>query len=451
MFQRIVDNCYGNIFVTDNQGKIIYLNESSADSLGLPRTELLKMSIYDLVKQNLVENAASIAAMEKEKMVFRLVPCKKTGHVLATISNPVFGEEGKLEMTVTYSQTESKLNNFIEMLEEEKEKAKFALSYLQKRISDEVIAESKKTKDIFLYAKRIAMSDSTAILFGESGTGKEVLARYIHKNSHRKDAIFLPINCASIPAELMEAEFFGYERGAFTGALKDGKPGIFEVADKGTLFLDEIGELPLSMQSKLLRVLGSGEIIRVGGNNVKSVNVRIVAATNRNLWNMTKAGTFREDLYYRLNIIPITLPPLRERREDILPMSNSFLDKFNRKYTLAKFFHPDTEKLFVEYNWPGNIRELKNVIERLVITSTDNCLRINRMNLEIDNPSQAYVDEQSVVKPDYSTSLKEHMEQYEAQYINKVITDCEGNISMAAEKLGVHRSCLYKKINKLAL
>jgi PAS domain S-box-containing protein len=448
MFQTIVDNCFGNIFVTDGKGKIIYLNESSAASLGYPREVLLGMTIYDLAEQGIARNPASITVIETGKPVIRLVPCRDTGISLAAVSSPVFDEAGNLQMVVTYSQSESKLNGFIECLDEERRKAKEALQYLQNRKSPEIVSESPSSKRIFAYAERVAESDSTVMLYGESGTGKEVLAHYIHKNSRRQESAFLPINCAAIPAELMEAEFFGYERGAFTGALKDGKPGIFELADGGTLFLDEIGELPLPMQSKLLRVLGTGEVIRVGGGKVKQTDVLVIAATNRDLRAMTKQGSFREDLFYRLNVIPITIPPLRERPEDILILAQSFLDKYNKKYGYHKSFTPETMKDFCSYHWPGNVRELKNVVERFAVTSPDDRIKLNSSQLEMGVVEQGGT--LTLVRPtmDYGVSLKERVAEFEEQYIRRVLEDCGGNVAIAAERLEMHRSGLYKKMKK---
>ena len=210
-------------------------------------------------------------------------------------------------------------------------------------------------QEIYSVARAVAGTDGSVLLLGESGVGKEVIARYIHKNSPRSSNVFIPVNCAAIPPNLFESEFFGYTKGAFTGALKEGKAGLFEMANGGTLFLDEVGELPLDIQSKLLRVLEDGEVRRLGSNTESHVDVRIISATNRNLRQMVDEHLFRLDLYYRLSIIPISIPPLRERREDILALSEQFLNEFNRKYGTDKPFSGDLKQMLLNYSWPDTI------------------------------------------------------------------------------------------------
>ena len=225
-------------------------------------------------------------------------------------------------------------------------------------------------------AERAAQLDSTILLHGESGTGKEVFARFIHSHSQRAQQIFLPVNCAAIPRELMESEFFGYDKGAFTGSSREGKVGLFEMAHGGTSFLDEIGELNLPLQSKLLRVLETGEIKRVGGTSIKKVNVRIVAATNRDLKAEVAAGRFRQDLYYRLSAFSVELPPLRSCPEDICFLIDRLMEKIPQKYGVPpKSLSGEAFAKLLSYNWPGNIRELENVIERAVILTTDGLIR----------------------------------------------------------------------------
>ena len=245
-------------------------------------------------------------------------------------------------------------------------------------------------KKILQVCQKISKTDSTVLIRGESGTGKGVLASYIHKISHRKKNTFLKINCAALPEDLLESELFGYVRGAFTGANKSGKIGLIEAANGGTLFLDEIGELPLSLQAKLLQVIQDKEYIPIGGNKVKHVDVRIIAATNRNLEEMVKNKQFREDLFYRLNVIEIEIPPLRERQEDIIPLSYSFLYKFNEKYGENKLISQECLDLFSCYHWPGNIRQLENLIERLVIVTNNPVIEVSDLPPFIsanDNPS----------------------------------------------------------------
>ncbi|MCL1809225.1 MAG: sigma-54 dependent transcriptional regulator [Clostridiales bacterium] len=311
-----------------------------------------------------------------------------------------------------------------------------------------ILTHNKKMKELYAFVEKAAKSNSTITISGESGTGKEVIARFIHENSPRRKSMFLPVNCAAIPHELMESEFFGYDKGAFTGASREGKPGFFEIADGGSLFLDEIGELPLPLQSKLLRVLETGDIIRIGSNKVMNTDVRIIAATNKNLYTMLGEGSFREDLYYRLHIIPVRLPPLRERKDDIEFLASQFLCDLNKKYKSNKRFSSRTLAAFKEYDWPGNIRELKNVVERLVIVSAAVEIDIKKealhVNREGPEPASAVNGRPSVF--DFGSSYREAVETFEKAYIQSVIESCNGNISTAAKSLGLHRSSIYKKL-----
>ena len=313
-----------------------------------------------------------------------------------------------------------------------------------------IIGKSKGLMEVLNTVARIARTNASVLITGESGTGKEVLANFVHQNSLRRDKPFIPINCAAIPAELMEAEFFGYEKGAFTGANREGKAGLFEMADNGTIFLDELGEMPLSLQSKLLRVLESGEVKRIGSSKTIKTNVRIIAATNRNLNKMVEENTFREDLYYRLNVIPIKIPPLRERPEDIEALSEHFLREYNRKYGRNITLSNDVMKKFKKYPWPGNIRELRNEIERYVITEGK-----LRFDMETDslpekknNTPEISDDGRNVVFKGYIGPLKDVMSRYEMEYIKSVIKECGGVMTEAAKRLGIHRSALYKKLEK---
>ena len=300
-------------------------------------------------------------------------------------------------------------------------------------------------------AGNVAKTDSTVMLYGESGTGKDVIAKYIHRLSKRKDAAFISLNCAAIPENLVESELFGYEKGAFTGADKKGKHGLFEIADKGTLFLDEIAELPLYLQPKLLRVIENGEVRSIGATVDKKVDVRLIAATNKNLKQMVENNLFRQDLFYRLNVIPITIPPLRDRPEDILVLAQKFLDELNKKYKCNKFFGPRITDSLMKYHWPGNVRELKNIVERLFITSPD--LEINGYDSVIVSHGERYADEEdlqlnadlSAIESNKNVKLKEFLAEAEEYYIEKVIEECNGSISEAANRLGIHRSVLYRK------
>ena len=306
-----------------------------------------------------------------------------------------------------------------------------------------MVAVDNATLSVILMADKVAPMDSTVMLTGETGVGKEVFAEYIHQNSKRSDKAFIRINCGAIPANLIESELFGYERGAFTGADKNGKMGLFEVADHGTVFLDEIGELPLEMQVKLLRVLQEQEVERIGGVKPIKIDVRVIAATNRNLEEMAKQKKFREDLYYRLMVFPIEIPPLRERKKDVIPLAEMFLGRLNRKYGFEKQFSDGAVRLMEDYSWPGNIRELKNIVERAVIINE--AAEISASSLSIAVPtSPMRCAEQIRSDVDGDINLKAAVEAVEKEYMERAYQKY-GNVRDAAKSLGMTHATFVRK------
>ncbi len=306
---------------------------------------------------------------------------------------------------------------------------------------DRMIGQSPSMQHIRELLEKVQVSDSTVLLLGASGTGKELLARSIHEQSSRAQHPFLAINCGAIPHDLLESELFGHEKGAFTGAIQS-RAGRFELAEGGTLFLDEIGDMPLNMQVKLLRVLQEKQFERVGGKFLIEANVRIIAATHRNLQEELSQGRFREDLYYRLNVFPISLPPLKERAEDIPLLIQYFRE------TLSKVRHIDFELTeeaigyLKNYSWPGNIRELSNLIERLSVLYPGQVVDLPKLN--------PLFSENKFSLPIFISSfnLKEHIESIERQYIEKALKECEGVVSQAAERLGLRRTTLIEKMKR---
>jgi formate hydrogenlyase transcriptional activator len=333
---------------------------------------------------------------------------------------------------------------------------------------DQIVGDSSALKHVLELVETVAPSDSTVLLLGETGTGKELIARAIHDHSRRKDRTFVKLNCAAIPTGLFESELFGHEKGAFTGAISQ-KMGRLELADQGTLFLDEVGDVPLEIQPKLLRALQEREFERLGSTRTKKVNVRMVAATNRDLEGMLSAREFRSDLYYRLNVFPIRIPPLRERREDIPLLARYFTQKFS--YQMGKRIEAipaSTMKALVEWNWPGNVRELANFIERAVILTRGTSLdapRSELSNLRMDESTTtaaavrgteeiARIVKETIHALDRKTSVADEYERKQRDEIVRALTECKGRVGGddgAAVRLGLNRTTLLSRMKKLGI
>ena len=442
--EKVLDSYFGNIFITYRNEKILYVNAKMAASIQMTKEELTELTLEQLRERKLWLRSVSQELYQK-KCPFDAYNVSRWGDELFTHIEPIVDEQGEVIMRAQFSIPKHMLTTFSQYADTEKsnfQKYKDIADYLEtrKETTESLICESPASKLTFHEALYLSRMDSTVLLCGETGTGKDVLANYVYRNSKRADQPFVPVNCSAIPAELMESEFFGYERGAFTGARSSGKPGLFEMADRGTLFLDEIGELPISMQAKLLRVLETGEVMRIGGTKFIQTDVRVIAATNRDLKRMVSEQKFREDLYYRLNVMPLFLPPLRERTEDILPLADLFLSKNNRKYGLNRTLTAELRQSLLAYRWPGNIRELRNVIERYAISG--------RMDIDISRGGAASENGLQGLGLGPETPLHEACEAFERTYIKNALAACEGSVAKAAKRLGIHRSLLYKKLKK---
>jgi sigma-54 specific flagellar transcriptional regulator A len=329
-----------------------------------------------------------------------------------------------------------------------------------------IATNNPRMKEVFELARKVAQTSSTVLILGESGTGKEVIAKYIHHLSQRQGP-FVAINCAAIPEELLEAELFGYEKGAFTGAIK-AKPGKFEQAKDGTIFLDEIGDLSLKLQAKLLRVLQERVVERLGGERPIKVNARIIAATNQNLETLVKERRFREDLYYRLNVIPIFVPPLRERKEDIPMLAEFFLKKVCRREGIPiKKLSQDVIECLLEYNFPGNVRELENMVERMVILTDDEVISLDKLPhpmveklTKVKERKEDLIDERIFFSPNYQSpekiftsdfNLNEYLKEIEIFYLKKALELSKGVKSKAAKLLGLNRTTFIEKLKRYGL
>lgn len=449
---KIIENLQGSVFATDGAGKIILVNPVAVNLLEVPAEEMVGYTVLDMLKKGYWSNSTVLQAIDKREVVSAPIHCKNGTKNIST-SIPIFSEDGKVDLVITSSNGEQDFYKLYEILKHEQiesNRYKRQLEFLKYSKEKKIVAQSPAMKKSLSDAALASKIDNTIIITGETGVGKDVIANYIHANSERRDNAFVGINCAAISENLFNAELFGYEKGSFTGASSRGKMGLFEVAKNGTIFLDEIAELPLPIQAKLLRVLESKMFRRVGGTeDIKSTS-RILCATNRDLKKMVDKGLFRNDLYYRLNEFTINVVPLRNRKDDIIPLSDLFLESYNRKYDTHKYLSDKMKNNLLNYFWPGNIRELRNVISRAYIIVEDEELNMDltisdEMQDEDDSENQKQMLDECV---NNKKTLKEFRDKVESMYIDDVIKQCNGNISEAAKNLGINRSHLYRKLTK---
>ncbi|MDS0527881.1 sigma 54-interacting transcriptional regulator [Clostridium sp. SHJSY1] len=444
----IIECSYDGIYITDGDANTIKVNNAYERITGLKKEDVLGRNMKDLEREGFISQSATLLVLKDRKTV-TIQQEFKTGVKVLVSSNPIWDENGKIAMVVTNVRDVTQLYELKEQLQKNKEINKKYVSEIEEmRIqlldTSEIVAEDHKTIEIIQFANRVAKVDTTILMLGETGVGKDQIAKYIHKCSKRCENQFIKVNCGAVPASLIESEFFGYEKGAFTGANKDGKMGLFELASGGSIFLDEIGELPMDMQVKLLRVLQEMEVVRIGGTKSIKIDVRVLAATNRNLEEMIKNNQFREDLYYRLNVVPLLIPPLRERKQDIIPLITLFLEQLNIKYNFNKIFAPDALNCLYEYSWPGNVRELKNIVERVVIMSENDKIKKSDLPKNINSSSSVIVNLDTFEE---GLNLKETLDAIEEKLIKKAY-DKYGNVRMAAKSLGIDASTFVRKKQK---
>ncbi|WP_350302470.1 sigma-54 interaction domain-containing protein [Peribacillus frigoritolerans] len=444
----IIENSYDGIYITDQDGITLYTNSAIERITGIPKEYYIGKSVDQLIKRGIL-NASVTHKVVKLRRTVSVVQDNFAGKETLITGSPVFNAEGEIEQVVTNIRDLSDLNELMHELTKVNElnnQYKQEIEKLRKITSkDGVVFVSDKMKMIYEIAERISDIDATVLILGETGVGKDVLARNIYNRSIRsKKGDFIKINCGAIPADLLESELFGYEGGAFTGANQKGKPGMFELAESGILFLDEVGELPLQLQVKLLRALQEREIQRIGGTKPKKIDVRIIAATNRNLSEMVKSGEFREDLFYRLNVIPITIPPLRERREDILALTDLFLTKANEQYKFSKEIDSRLKEYFYQHDWPGNVRELINIVERLVVLTDNQILSIN------DLPEEYQPENRNQPNLNAALTLKEAVERAEKEILTKAAQTYQTTYEIA-EALDSSQATIVRKLKKYRL
>lgn len=453
-FREIGDHLYDGIYIADGNGRTIYINKAYTRITGIKPERVLGKLVSDLVKEGLYKNAVTPDVIKQKKQVNAMGEISRNGIKMLVTGNPIFDEYGNVKKVVVIDREITDLlamkaeleesQKKMKAVEKDKNKSDQEIKLLrEQQLNNDFVGQSPEIKQIKKQICQVGNLDVTVLITGETGVGKEVVANEIFQKSMRKNGPFIKVNCAAIPANLMEAELFGYVKGAFTGATASGKLGIFELADKGTLLLDEIGEMPIELQSKLLRVIQYKEITRIGGIKSIKLDVRILLATNCDLKELVKRGKFREDLYYRLNVFPIEIPPLRIRKSDIEDLTHYFLEMHNAKYGKHTVIeHEGIEKL-QQYVWPGNIRELQNIIERLVIVSEQQSKITAEqigmlLNINSYNPVNTEI------------GLKKIVENLEKNTIEKVLASC-GSTRKAAKILKVDQSTIVKKAKRLGI
>ena len=418
----VIENSYDGIYITNKDGVTMRTNSAIERITGIPKEYYLNKNVDDLIKRGILKNSVTHRVIEKKRSM-SLVQLSYLGKETLLTGNPVFDEHGEVESVVTNVRDLSDLNSLQTALQEANElnssyqKEIGRLKGRKSFIDGKIVFESEQMRTLYDTAKRIVNVSATVLIFGETGVGKDVLASFIYNESERRNSgKFIKVNCGAIPFNLLESELFGYASGAFTGASKSGKPGMFELADKGVLFLDEIGEMPLNLQVKLLRVIQEREIQRVGATSTKKIDVRLIAATNRNLKEMVQEGTFREDLYYRLNVVPLVIPPLRKRREEIHTLIKIILKDINKKYEMKKELSKELLAFFYRYHWPGNIRELSNLLEQIVLLNNADMLFLEHLPVE-------YKKETTVSNTDLNetVTLKNAVESAERNVLKRAV------------------------------
>ncbi len=452
-FEQVLENINEAICVVDKGAVVTYINKSFEATYGIRRGEIVGKTV-----NTFFPNALCLKVLQQRKAVEYVEHRPREGNVVMISSIPIY-ENDALIGAVSIDQDITEIRRISNELEEAKNRIKY-LEYAEEIIQtihgksgfQKVLYKSKLMYDLIMLAQRVAESDASVMIVGESGTGKDLFAQAIHGESMRKERPFVVVDCSSIPAMLMESELFGYEAGAFTGANKKGKQGKFEIANGGTIFLDEIGELPLEMQSKLLRVLESQEFYRVGGVKPIKVDVRVIAATNRALVSMLSQGTFRKDLYYRLNVFTLKIPALRERPDDIPLLIDFYLKRYSvLNNRIIDRIDPEVTAILRHYHWPGNVRELKNVMERLVVLADGNSISAKQLPMVLENLQRLEDGEKPELAAQFKTLLKleETLFAAEQQAIMRALEVAGNNKAKAAKILDIPRSTLYYKLQKM--
>jgi PAS domain S-box-containing protein len=447
IFNAIMEHSKDGLFVTDHDGKVMLVNSAYADMFDVNAAEIIGSSVRDIVNRGTWSPNLFEQVIKSERIVSLIQTTHRGKNILST-GTPIFDDAKRIRFVLFNDRDITHLDKLIGALERKELKdglIQFIFSGDDKKISDigEFVAESPAMADILKTVVRASKFNIPLMLNGETGVGKSKIARLVHDLSERKGLPFVDINCGAIPEALLESELFGYERGAFTGAAPTGKKGLFEIAHGGTLFLDEVSELPLPMQVKLFKFIETGELMRVGGVSPTQVNTRVIAATNRDLKAMTHRGEFRSELFFRLNVVPIYIPPLRERREDIIALTELFFESCNKKFNTQKRISKSVQQELCSYSFPGNVRELENLVKRLVAMTENDYIRIKHLPEYL----QRLNAEDSELQKTLTTPLPQTIATIERKIIQSAIQKY-GSQKKAAKVLGLNQSTLSRKLKE---
>ncbi|WP_078596590.1 sigma-54 interaction domain-containing protein [Evansella clarkii] len=442
-----------NIVITDGKGTVLKVSPNCLDIYGVGYQDIIGKTVFELEKENIFTPSITVKVL-KEKKERQSMQYTKAGRTVLATGMPVFDDDGSIVRVISFSYDLTEIEELKENYDElQKRMGQYEYQLEELRYKDAfeegIVLKSKAASRVWKLIERISRSEATVVFLGESGSGKNVLARALHNRSDRAGGSFVEVDCSAIPESLFESEMFGFESGSFTGANKKGKQGLIELSDGGTLFLDEIGELPFVVQSKLLKVLQEKMVTRVGGLNPRKIDFRLIAATNQDLEKMVKEGKFRQDLFYRLNVIPIEVPPLRERKEDIPLLIKHYLQVHNEKYSTQKQFNPLALEQLISYNWPGNVRELENMIERIILTSDQDIVGTESLPLTV----QQYFGEsaQDITEMpaggEEAADFRQALENLEKRWLRRAYRQFKTTYEMA-EYLGISQSTVVRKLNK---
>lgn len=449
--EAILSASKDNIVITDGEGTVLKVSPNCLEIYGVDYQDIIGKTVFDLETENIFAPSITVKVLQ-EKKEFQIMQLTKANRTVLATGMPVFDEDGSIVRVISFSYDLTEIEELKENYDDlQMRMGQYESQYEEflYRNEEKIVLKSKAIQRIWKLVKRISKSEATVVFLGESGVGKNVFARALHNWSERLHENFIEVDCSAIPDSLFESEMFGFEAGSFTGANSKGKRGMIEISDGGTLFLDEIGELPLNVQSKLLKVLQEKVVTRVGGLKPRKIDFRLIASTNQNLEEMVKKGRFRQDLYYRLNVIPIEIPPLRERKEDISLLIQYYVETFNEKYGTKKHLVPLAIEHLIAYNWPGNVRELENMVERIILTTDENTINPSNLPLIVQQTFEETTQDvfDATHNSDEHMSFKEAIENVEKRWLKRAYRQYDTTYDMA-KYLGISQSTVVRKLQK---